>query len=80
MSGWTCRAPKEMTGCGAADSTHWRDAVAQPVDCASMPSIAVSYRANARYRAWIRRTISLGVTGSPSASDSTTAPGSWART
>ncbi len=42
MSGWTCRAPKEMTGWGAAASTHWRAAVAQPVDWASIPSMAVS--------------------------------------
>ena len=48
MSGWTWRAPKEITGCGAAASTHSRAAVAQPVDWESMPSIAVSYRAKAR--------------------------------
>ena len=33
MSGWTWRAPKLMTGSGAATSTHSRAAVAQPVDC-----------------------------------------------
>ena len=43
MSGWTWRAPNEMTGRGAATSTHSRAAVAQPVDWASMPSSAVSY-------------------------------------
>ena len=48
MSGWTCRAPKLMTGSGEATSTHSRAAVAQPVDWASMPSIAVSYRPNSR--------------------------------
>ena len=48
MSGWTWRAPKEMTGCGAAASTTSRAAVDQPVDCASIPRIAVSYSANAR--------------------------------
>ena len=37
MSGWTWRAPNEITGCGAAASTHSRAAVAQPVDWASMP-------------------------------------------
>ncbi len=37
MSGWMWRAPKLMTGSGAAASTHARAAVAQPVDWASMP-------------------------------------------
>ena len=46
MSGWTWRAPNEMTGSGAATSTHSRAAVAQPVDWASIPRIAVSYRPN----------------------------------
>jgi hypothetical protein len=80
MSGCTCRAPKLITGCGAAASTHRRAAVAQPVDWESMPSIAVSYSANARYRARMRRTTSLGVTRSPSSIASTMAPGSWAST
>ena len=44
MSGWTCRAPNEITGKGLATSTTSRAAVAQPVDWASMPRIAVSYR------------------------------------
>ena len=48
MSGWMCLAPKLMTGSGAAASTHWRAAVAQPVDWASMPSTAVSYSPNFR--------------------------------
>ena len=48
MSGWTCRAPNVMTGSGAAASTHSRAAVAQPVDWASMPRIAVSYSPNRR--------------------------------
>ena len=60
ISGWTWRAPNEITGCGAAASTHSRAAVAQPVDCESIPRIAVSYRANRLYRARIRSTISLG--------------------
>ena len=46
MSGWMCRAPNEMTGSGAAASTHSRAAVAQPVDWASIPRIAVSYSPN----------------------------------
>ena len=71
MSGWTWRAPNEMTGCGAAASTHSRAAVAQPVDWESIPRIAVSYSANRRYRARIRRTISLGAIRSPSSSAST---------
>ena len=37
MSGWMWRAPKLMTGSGAAASTNSRAAVAQPVDWASMP-------------------------------------------
>ena len=69
-SGWTWRAPKLMTGSGAAASTHSRAAVAQPVDWASIPSIAVSYRPNWRYRARMRRTTSLGAMRSPSASAS----------
>ena len=48
MSGWTWRAPKPMTGSGAATSTHSRAAVAQPVDWASMPRMAVSYSPNWR--------------------------------
>ena len=48
MSGWMWRAPKLMTGSGAAASTHARAAVAQPVDWASMPRKAVSYRPNWR--------------------------------
>ncbi len=48
MSGWTCRAPNEITGCGAAAVTHSRAAVAQPVDCASIPSRAVSYSPKVR--------------------------------
>ena len=70
MSGWMCRAPKLMTGSGAAVSTHSRAAVAQPVDWASIPRNAVSYRPNWRYRARIRSTISLGATRSPSLSAS----------
>ena len=31
MSGWMCRAPKLMTGSGAAASTHSRAAVAHPM-------------------------------------------------
>ena len=48
MSGWTCRAPNEMIGSGAAAWTTSRAAVAQPVDWASIPRIAVSYRPNTR--------------------------------
>ena len=48
MSGWMWRAPKLMTGSGAAASTHSRAAVAQPVDWASMPRNAVSYSPNWR--------------------------------
>ena len=48
MSGWTCRAPKLMTGSGAATSTQSRAAVAQPVDWASIPRNAVSYSPNRR--------------------------------
>ena len=72
MCGWTCRAPKLMTGCGDAASTHSRAALAQPVDWASMPRMAVSYRPKARYRARMRMTTSLGEKVSPSERDSTT--------
>ena len=48
MSGWTCRAPKLMTGWGAAASTHSRAAVAQPLAWAIMPRMAVSYSPNWR--------------------------------
>jgi hypothetical protein len=48
MSGWTWRAPNEITGAGDATSTHSRAAVAQPVDWASIPRIAVSYSPNRR--------------------------------
>ncbi len=48
MSGWMWRAPKLMTGSGAAASTHSRAAVAQPVDWASIPRNAVSYSPNWR--------------------------------
>src|SRR6476646_4830317 len=54
MSGWMWRAPKLITGSGAATSTHARAAVAQPVDWASIPRNAVSYSPNCRYRARIR--------------------------
>ena len=42
--GCTCRAPKPITGIGAAASTTRRAAVAQPVLWERIPRMAVSYR------------------------------------
>ena len=42
---WTCLAPKLTTGTPCAAATHSRAACAQPLSCARMPRIDVSYTA-----------------------------------